>query len=51
MLKFIASLDKFGAIYKPKLKNKSKNYKTVLGGFVSLAIYLLSFIYFSYKIN
>ncbi|CAD8106177.1 unnamed protein product [Paramecium sonneborni] len=49
-MEFIASFDKFGAVYKPKLKQESNNYKTVLGGIISILIYLVSFIYFCYKI-
>ncbi|CAD8103149.1 unnamed protein product [Paramecium sonneborni] len=49
-MEFIASFDKFGAIYKPKLKQESNNYKTVLGGIISIMIYLISFLYFCYKI-
>ncbi|CAD8195320.1 unnamed protein product [Paramecium pentaurelia] len=49
-MEFIASFDKFGAVYKPKLKQEQNNYKTVLGGIISILIYLVSFIYFCYKI-
>ncbi|CAD8187510.1 unnamed protein product [Paramecium octaurelia] len=47
---FLASFDKFGAVYKPKIKQEQKNYQTVLGGIISIMIYLVSFIYFCYKI-
>ncbi|CAD8095341.1 unnamed protein product [Paramecium primaurelia] len=47
---FIASFDKFGAVYKPKIKQEQNNYQTVLGGIISILIYLVSFIYFCYKI-
>ncbi|CAK93684.1 unnamed protein product (macronuclear) [Paramecium tetraurelia] len=47
---FLASFDKFGAVYKPKIKQEQKNYQTVFGGIISIMIYMVSFIYFCYKI-
>jgi hypothetical protein len=50
-MEFIAFFDKFAATYKPKLKQEKKNYKTVLGGLISITVYFTSLIYLVYKID
>ena len=50
-LKLLKEVDQFGAIFRPTIKLKSSEYKTLLGGVISIIIYGLSFGYFVYGIQ
>ncbi|KAM3133672.1 hypothetical protein pb186bvf_014218 [Paramecium bursaria] len=49
-LSLIREADQFGAVFKPSIKLRSQEYKTLLGGLLSIVIYGLSFSYFVYGI-
>ncbi|CAD8092855.1 unnamed protein product [Paramecium sonneborni] len=50
MIKFIKSLDQFGASFQPNIYYTSSEYKTVQGGLMSVLLYGLSFSYLIYMI-
>ncbi|KAM3133666.1 hypothetical protein pb186bvf_014212 [Paramecium bursaria] len=47
-LQTIKEIDQFGALLRPTIQVNTREYKTFLGGLISITIYGLSFIYFIY---
>lgn len=49
-LNTIKEIDQFGALLRPTIQVNTREYKTLLGGLISITIYGLSFVYFIYGI-
>jgi hypothetical protein len=50
-LDLLLKLDLFGVSYKPYIEKDSKKFKSPFGGFLTLIIYIVSFMYFIYLSN
>ena len=47
----IKEIDQYGAVFRPSLKINQSEYKSIVGGTITLIIYGLSFTYFAYGIT
>ena len=45
-MNFLKKIDQFGVSFKPNLNSDESEFKSVIGGIVSLIVYLAGFIYF-----
>ena len=49
-MNFLKKFDSFGVVYNFNVNNYDKQYKSTLGGLVTISVYILTLIYFIYKI-
>ena len=50
IMNFLKRFDSFGVVYNLNVNNYDKQYRSTLGGLVTISVYILTLIYFIYKI-
>ena len=50
IMNFLKKFDSFGVVYNLNVNNYDKQYRSTLGGLLTISVYILTLIYFIYKI-